>query len=219
MSKPESTIEKDLQALELESGSSVRQLQQDLPNPFERRKRSKSLNSYPSSSSSTVSSCGCRKSLPKLRSVSTFKHNGKKKILRDPVLKLVTKCSHPVSEVNESTVCPNINRLFGQGSSTKNDQDFKTIVQGYEQLSLANVTDLQDYSQPSFQSARSPSACSSSSLKQNEPAANVQTSCSHQARMSAVPPCDVTINELASYFETFIHIPKKMSSMAEMMYI
>lgn len=30
---------------------------------------------------------------------------------------------------------------------------------------------------------------------------------------------DVTIDELASYFETFVHIPKKMSSMAEMMYI
>lgn len=30
---------------------------------------------------------------------------------------------------------------------------------------------------------------------------------------------DVTIVELASYFDTMVHIPKKMSSMAEMMYI
>lgn len=45
------------------------------------------------------------------------------------------------------------------------------------------------------------------------------SSCSQQARMNASPPCDVTIDELASYFETFVHIPKKMSSMAEMMYI
>ncbi|XP_017485513.1 PREDICTED: uncharacterized protein LOC108374061 [Rhagoletis zephyria] len=30
---------------------------------------------------------------------------------------------------------------------------------------------------------------------------------------------DVTIDELASYFDTFVHIPKKMSTMAEMMYI
>ncbi|XP_034100341.1 uncharacterized protein LOC117565376 [Drosophila albomicans] len=30
---------------------------------------------------------------------------------------------------------------------------------------------------------------------------------------------DVTIGELASYFDTMVHIPKKMSSMAEMMYI
>ncbi|XP_068618523.1 uncharacterized protein [Battus philenor] len=41
-------------------------------------------------------------------------------------------------------------------------------------------------------------------------------SCSQQALN---PPCDVTIDELASYFETLVHIPKKMSSMAEMMYI
>ena len=42
----------------------------------------------------------------------------------------------------------------------------------------------------------------------------LSSTCSQQARMN----CDVTIDELASYFETFVHIPKKMSSMAEMMY-
>lgn len=44
------------------------------------------------------------------------------------------------------------------------------------------------------------------------------SSCSQQARENS-SNCDVTIDELASYFETFVHIPKKMSSMAEMMYI
>lgn len=64
---------------------------------------------------------------------------------------------------------------------------------------------------------------------------NASTSCSQQARIntslvtggsqsSSIGPestasCDVTIDELACYFETFVHIPKKMSSMAEMMYI
>lgn len=43
-------------------------------------------------------------------------------------------------------------------------------------------------------------------------------SCSQQALMNQTN-CDVTIDELASYFETFVYIPKKMSSMAEMMYI
>lgn len=35
-----------------------------------------------------------------------------------------------------------------------------------------------------------------------------------------VIPCtdDVTIDELASYFEDLVHIPKKMSDMAELMY-
>lgn len=48
------------------------------------------------------------------------------------------------------------------------------------------------------------------------------TSCSQQAGNSATSTAacdDVTIDELACYFETFVHIPKKMSSMAEMMYI
>lgn len=45
-------------------------------------------------------------------------------------------------------------------------------------------------------------------------AQQLSASCSQQARLN----CDVTIDELASYFETFVHIPKKMSSMAEMMY-
>lgn len=48
------------------------------------------------------------------------------------------------------------------------------------------------------------------------------SSCSIQARMESSVPvdCDETsIEELASYFDLFVHIPKKMSSMAEMMYI
>jgi hypothetical protein len=49
---------------------------------------------------------------------------------------------------------------------------------------------------------------------------NGNSSCSQQARMTASSSCDdVTIDELASYFDVFVHIPKKMSHMAEMMYI
>ncbi|KAH8282484.1 hypothetical protein KR054_007882 [Drosophila jambulina] len=46
--------------------------------------------------------------------------------------------------------------------------------------------------------------------------------CSQQASYNSTNPgnCDdVTIGELASYFDTIVHIPKKMSTMAEMMYI
>ena len=39
--------------------------------------------------------------------------------------------------------------------------------------------------------------------------------CATQARLD---PDDLTMDELACYFEDFVHIPKKMSSMAEMMY-
>lgn len=38
-------------------------------------------------------------------------------------------------------------------------------------------------------------------------------SCAHQARMG-----DWTVDELSGYFEDFVYIPRKMSSMAEMMY-
>lgn len=44
-----------------------------------------------------------------------------------------------------------------------------------------------------------------------------QASCSIQARLNT--PDDTNIDELASYFDLFVHIPKKMSHMAEMMYI
>lgn len=58
---------------------------------------------------------------------------------------------------------------------------------------------------------------SSKSRENKEVVQHSQTaSCSQQALN---PPCDITIDELASYFETLVHIPKKMSSMAEMMYI
>lgn len=48
------------------------------------------------------------------------------------------------------------------------------------------------------------------------------TSCSQQAAGNTAATAasdDVTIDELACYFDTFVHIPKKMSTMAEMMYI
>jgi hypothetical protein len=41
------------------------------------------------------------------------------------------------------------------------------------------------------------------------------SSCSSQARSSTT---DLTVGELAAYFEEYMHLPKKMSQMAEMMY-
>jgi len=41
----------------------------------------------------------------------------------------------------------------------------------------------------------------------------LERSCSQQARLD-----DVTIDELAGYFENYVHIPRKMSTMAERMY-
>lgn len=58
----------------------------------------------------------------------------------------------------------------------------------------------------------------SASLSASSASAATSASCSQQARLN-IMPCDVTIDEMASYFETLVYIPKKMSSMAEMMYI
>lgn len=41
----------------------------------------------------------------------------------------------------------------------------------------------------------------------------VEISCSQEARLD-----DTSVDDLAGYFDDFVHIPKKMSSMAEMMY-
>lgn len=79
----------------------------------------------------------------------------------------------------------------------------------------------------SFQRARSntmPSlrvtedSCLQQNSQQLQASGANNNTCSLQARMST-PSCDVTIDELASYFEEYVHIPKKMSHMAEMMYI
>lgn len=118
--------------------------------------------------------------------------------------------------------------------------DFKSLVNDCSNMSLSSTLDAPSDSQ-SFGLHRTksvqmsqPNAMvnvnseldSSGIANVNSNAMNTSTSsnssnsstCSQQARMNS-SSCDVTIDELASYFETFVHIPKKMSSMAEMMYI
>ena len=46
----------------------------------------------------------------------------------------------------------------------------------------------------------------------------VKSSCSQQALNPCPQDDDTTIEELAAYFDCYVHIPKKMSQMAEMMY-
>lgn len=73
----------------------------------------------------------------------------------------------------------------------------------------------QQHQQSSQQQQQSLNSTSSSPT-----ASSSSASCSTQARLNGSSmPCDITIDEMASYFETLVHIPKKMSSMAEMMYI
>ncbi|EFA12721.1 uncharacterized protein LOC103314860 [Tribolium castaneum] len=176
------------------------------PNPFMHRRRSKSLSSI-----NFGSGCDCVKRNQAIKHTTSFKRPNRK-ILRDPILKFI-KCSHSDKLSNVKISKKRKERLFGQCSRHK-DRDFKSIVDACEKLTL-ETGNSDCYKAPSFQKARE----RSNSLSSRPEACALGASCSHQARMNVTPPCDVTIDELASYFETFVHIPKKMSSMAEMMYI
>ncbi|XP_046592842.1 uncharacterized protein LOC107226663 isoform X1 [Neodiprion lecontei] len=141
-----------------------------------------------------------------------------------------------LEEVCKRSICSSINcKTFGRGSVTK---DFKALNISPTEFRLAkDDASIDDNFHASiFQRARSntmpslkkgPGPGGGSALHagqndtQNSPGSNQNSSsstCSIQARISP-PPCDVTIDELASYFDEFVHIPKKMSHMAEMMYI
>ncbi|XP_047361708.1 uncharacterized protein LOC124953812 [Vespa velutina] len=118
-------------------------------------------------------------------------------------------------------------KTFGHGSVTK---DFKALNISQDSRQAKDDTSIQDnYQGGSFQRARSNTMPSlkrgpgpggggqQDAIPVSGQSPNTNT-CSVQARISP-PSCDVTIDELASYFEEFVHIPKKMSHMAEMMYI
>ncbi|KAJ8687106.1 hypothetical protein QAD02_022900 [Eretmocerus hayati] len=159
----------------------------------------------------------------------------KNSIIREAVLKLCSSDTTRLSDNTASTLLEEACKLsisseaktFGQGSVTK---DFKSLNtnQNFRQIKDDSSVS-EDYRANSFQRARSntmPSLrkpCGQHDNPQSQPSNGQQqpsssNTCSAQARISP-PPCDVTIDELASYFEEFVHIPKKMSHMAEMMYI
>lgn len=218
MSQGDQLLLNCLQKLDLETRRSPPS--SDTPtNPFmHRRHRSKSLSSI-----NFGTKCDCLKKNQAIRHTKSFKRPNKK-ILRDPILKFI-RCSHLHHNVKKKEK----EKLFGHCSKHKSTVDFKSIVDACENLNLncSNIRESQHkecFSTASFQQARANlagNAQGATRLTKSEPQASVSTttSCSHQARMNMAPPCDVTIDELASYFETFVHIPKKMSSMAEMMYI
>ncbi|XP_030759803.1 uncharacterized protein LOC115885147 [Sitophilus oryzae] len=173
-------------------------------NPF--RRRSKSLSSI---TNLAQKACECARKQSAVKKTTSFKRQGKK-ILRDPVLRIVKfKGAHKKSKTTTE-------KLFGH-CSKHTEKDFKSLINACEQLSLdtAAMKTRETFSSESFQKARGASLVQTNSKVD----LNSLASCSHQARMNINPPCDVTIDELASYFETSVHIPKKMSSMAEMMYI
>ncbi|XP_055702774.1 uncharacterized protein LOC129801581 [Phlebotomus papatasi] len=155
-----------------------------------------------------------------------FKRHSRKRILREPILKQVTKCIHDKSTLVDgskepatndddklrSDKCFDLSRLLPESlflphGLTGRPQDHRYLKR------RASQSDEDDIG--TEDSLRIPTHHSSCTTKLSSNG----SSCSQQARIHVVAAtCDVTIDELASYFETFVHIPKKMSSMAEMMY-
>ncbi|KAH1002557.1 hypothetical protein HUJ04_008637 [Dendroctonus ponderosae] len=177
-----------LQKLELEGPKQQRK--EAHGNPF--RRRSKSLSSITNPGAPV---CHCHHSKGNVKKTTSFKRNTRK-IIQDPVLNIVKfKGHHRKTKEND--------KLFGQCSRSR-EKDFKKLVNACKQLTLDGCS--LPRRQSPVDGLRSLASADLSGV----------ASCSHQARLNVNPPCDVTIDELASYFETSVHIPKKMSSMAEM---
>lgn len=173
-----------------------------------------------------------------------FKQKNKqiRKVLKEPILKDIGKCVHQNNIKNrklsklENKNKSDDEKLFGSNQNEDN-LDFKTLAIEYSGMSLSSQSSSTNSSSSDLPNSTGSSFTkifnNNSSLKsKNEIELNKNledttkslnqqpqsSSCSQQARIVNVG-CDITIDELAGYFETFVHIPKKMSSMAAEMYM
>lgn len=140
-----------------------------------------------------------------LDSKSSFKHTfGDHSILTSPVLSSAP--SFP---------------LFGAKSKIVAGTDFRTLASGKSADSSSSkpTKDIKLESRRSQTSAKRSREESSSSEASNVCTRNSFSDCGKEMRCSRQAKLDdMSVDELAGYFEDFVHIPKKMSSMAEMMY-
>lgn len=135
-------------------------------------------------------------------------------------------------------------KLFGS-SQNQDNLDFKTLAIEYSGMSLSASRSSSSSSSSSSLTSGIPNSTGNSftknfktnsslksknekelnksfddttkSLNQQHHTSRARSTCSQQARINV--GCDITIDELAGYFETFVHIPKKMSQMAAEMYM
>lgn len=159
------------------------------------------------------SRCSCSSQKNLKPGIYKKKHS---KILKEPVLNILKKCSTVIKLETENS----------QESTSKNLTEVErcdplslcTLVDNCNQLTISSSANVQNVASNENSVSKWWKHDVSSSQEHREPkqSSSRAGSCSQQALN---PPCDVTIDELASYFETLVHIPKKMSSMAEMMYI
>lgn len=140
---------------------------------------------------------------------------------------LIQECQTMLQENVDFSSSNNINL------SRRNSKKFNTI-QSTNSRATVNSTNRVHSIVPGILRNNSSSIMASEATNLTARAAN-NTTCSQQAASQqcththshagvvggagAATADDITIDELASYFDTLVHIPKKMSSMAEMMYI
>lgn len=111
----------------------------------------------------------------------------------------------PVFGATSKSQCSDYGSIAG-GSKTKKDETKSAFYfKGYRPHSgvkpkLKRLSESSD-------------GASGLSTDQADTDCNLEMSCSQEARLD-----DTSVDDLAGYFDDFVHIPKKMSSMAEMMY-
>lgn len=162
-------------------------------------------------------------------------------MLKQPMLKTFARCLHHCQKDGKSALSRNeSNSIEKQNSITEPsydgtkcnwslrnefDVDFKSLNLSENEPCTSSCDLHKSYSFRYPQSERklhSMNEESSPLSTPNDRTHQQNISCSQQAVQAMRNPSangDVTTDELACYFETIVHIPKKMSTMAEQMYI
>ncbi|XP_045766263.1 uncharacterized protein LOC123867972 isoform X2 [Maniola jurtina] len=206
MSTDDISLRMGLERLEIEPIKLVKNVKVENPfsNPLQKKTPPKTY---------TQSKCNCLVQKKKNVSIYKKKHG---KLLREPVLRL----SHGNSSLRnecQQLFSKDISPTCASLKFQPDNLSLHTLVDNCNQLSISNKKNQTCLRTNNSNSCVKWWKCETSNERQSRDSTSERSSsCSQQALN---PPCDITIDELASYFETLVHIPKKMSSMAEMMYI
>lgn len=198
--------------LEIEPSKTSKLVKED--NPFINKSQQKMC--YTSRNHTPHPKCSC--SLQKSHNHVTICKKKNAKIIKDPVLKILQSHSNDPNAKEEGHSVSRKFHCSPPKSLNSEILNLCALVDNCNQLRISSHVKKQNsvVSEASTKNEWWKNDVSHTRPRKSGHEKSQAGSCSQQALN---PPCDVTIDELASYFETLVHIPKKMSSMAEMMYI
>lgn len=212
MAKEDVSLPVEMEKLEIEPVKCKSNIE---VNPFFHSQLRKNLHSR---SSMQTQRCYCPTQKNKASIAISKKKNNR--ILKKPVLKLLQNYSKDSDELHQCHLYISKSALAPSENVNSTNSILCALVDNCNQLRISNEQEPLAAAGSSSNSTKwwKKEVLSTNLQSRESPSDKSRTgpSCSQQALN---PPCDVTIDELACYFETFVHIPKKMSSMAEMMYI